>query len=115
MLTNMSSKTSGVVATPIVQQTAFCLNLKRLGCTPLAVNFKPNQPTLTMDRLRIFRKLSFPQLTGESDFLGILKPRDNVLHGIRTLWAELEPEESVQGVFLEELRMPSPYLPKECV
>lgn len=101
MLTNIASKQfQELFATPIVQQTAFWSEVKkRLGCSPLAVNFKA------------------VNTQEESDILVILQPLDRqhcmayVPYG-----PELEPEESTQGVFLEELsECLRSYLPKSCV
>jgi lipid II:glycine glycyltransferase (peptidoglycan interpeptide bridge formation enzyme) len=120
MLTNISSKHfQELFATPIVQQTAFWSEVKkRLGCTPLAVNFKTESAYLdygqAQNNSETFHSLN-KQV--ESDILVILQPLDRrhcmayVPYG-----PELEPEESVQGVFLEELsECLRPYLPKECV
>lgn len=103
MLTNIESKQfQELFATSIVQQTAFWSEVKkRLGSTPLAVNFNLRQPDAQF----------------ESDILVLLQPLDRhhcmayVPYG-----PELEPEESVQGVFLEELsECLRSYLPKNCV
>ena len=81
MLTNIESKQfQELFATSIVQQTAFWSEVKkRLGSTPLAVNFNLRQPDAQL----------------ESDILVLLQPLDRhhcmayVPYG-----PELEPEES---------------------
>lgn len=103
MLTNITSKhLQELFATPIVQQTTFWSEVKkRLGSTPLAVNFNIQQKERSI----------------ESDVLVLLQPLDRHHYMAYVPYGpEWEPEESLQGVFLEELsECLRSYLPTSCV
>ena len=111
MLTGISQKNpEALFSTPIVQQTTFWSNVKRLmGEDSLAVEFKSNRADL----------YNSPGESGEikSDVLLTIKPVSRH-HSIAYVpyGPELEPPQEQQGIFLEELSESlRPFLPQHCI
>lgn len=111
MLTDIYNKEiNQLFTTPIVQQTAFWSAVKnRLGATTLAVNFKSKESflygTTGHDKSVV------------SDILVIIQQIDSQ-HSIAYVpyGPELEPEEEIQGAFLEELsECLRSFLPRNCI
>lgn len=96
--------------TPIVQQTAFWSSVKQnLGYKTIAVNYN-------IKRSSLFRN-SEQDKKLVSDLLVIIQ-QINQFHSIAYVpyGPELEPDEDLQGAFLEELSESlRPYLPKGCI
>ena len=110
MLTDIQlKKTLELNSTPIVQQTAFWSQVKnQLGQQSIAINFKIKKSDLY---------LIDSNETIESDILIILQQIDaNHTVAYVPYGPELEPNEELQGEFLEELSESiRPYLPTNCV
>ncbi len=110
MLTDVHLKeTIDLYRTPIVQQTAFWSRVKsKLGFKSIAINFKSGKSDL-------FHSES-PEII-HSDILVILQQIDSA-HTIAYVpyGPELEPDEELQGEFLEELsECLRSFLPQNCI
>lgn len=110
MLTDIHSKdTFELFHTPIVQQTTFWSQVKnQLGFKSIAINFKIKKSDLYNDNSKEFI---------DSDILIILQQIDSK-HTVAYIpyGPELEPNEEIQGEFLEELsECIRPFLPSNCV
>jgi len=97
-------------STPIVQQTSFWSAVKnRLGSETLAVNFKTKESSLYSNSRR--------DKPVTSDLLVIIDQVDHK-HSVAYVpyGPELEPEEEMQGIFLEELsECLRSFLPNDCI
>lgn len=110
MLTDIHPKeTFELFNTPIVQQTAFWSQVKnQLGFQSIAINFKIKKSDIFNDESKEYI---------DSDILIILQQIDSK-HTVAYIpyGPELEPNEELQGEFLEELsECIRPYLPSNCI
>ncbi|TCN67649.1 lipid II:glycine glycyltransferase FemX [Acetobacteroides hydrogenigenes] len=111
MLTDIHSKeTDQLFKTSIVQQTAFWSVVKTmLGVETIALNFKINR--LNLNNIAVEERIV------ESDLLVIVQHLDRN-HSIAYVpyGPELEPQEDLQGQFLEELsECLRTYIPSNCI
>ena len=111
MITDIFRKDNAeLFASPIMQQTAFWSVVKqKLGYKTIAINFNTNTSSL-------FRKLGQDKNI-VSDLLVIIQ-QINPYHSIAYVpyGPELEPDQDLQGAFLEELsECLRSYLPKGCI
>lgn len=111
MISNIEVKEiSALYETPIVQQTAFWSAVKnKLGVSTLAVDYKANSSSLFSNETR-------NQFIA-SDVLIVLQQinRDQCIAYV-PYGPELEPDEELQGKFLEELSESiRPFLPDSCI
>lgn len=112
MLTDIFSKeTEQLFKTPIIQQTAFWSEVKKmLGVSTIALNFKINRANLSDDATDVGGAV-------ESDLLVVVQHLDSC-HSIAYVpyGPELEPREDLQGSFLEELsECLREHLPPTCI
>lgn len=111
MISNIDVKEiSELYETPIVQQTAFWSVVKnKLGMTTLAVDFKANSAS-------IFNNKTKNSLLASDILIVILQINREQSIAYVPYGPELEPDEELQGKFLEELSESiRPFLPDNCI